>query len=452
MNIPIKLNHEYNLKIIDMNHLGQGFGKIDNFAIFVDNAITGDEVKVKIKLLKKSYAVAEIVKIIKPSEHRVLPKCHIADRCGGCQLQSMDYSEQLRLKTDRVKNDLIRIGELDKVEVKPTFGMKQITRYRNKAQYPVALDNGKVKIGFYQRGSHQIIDTDKCLIQHTINDKVVDIIREFINKYNIKPYNQRTNTGIIRHILTKVSFRTGDLMIVIITKGDKLPYKDELIKMCTKLPNVKSIVQNINNKRSNVILGEKCKTLYGEDKITDYIGHLKFKISPLSFFQVNPMQTEVLYQKALEYADLKGDETVFDLYCGIGTISLFLAKSAKKVYGVEIVKEAIKDAKENAELNKITNVEFYAGEAEELFPKFYKQGITADVVMLDPPRKGCEESVLETIVNMKPKKVVYVSCNPATLARDLKYLVAKGYKVGEVQPVDMFGFSVHVESVAVLNR
>lgn len=452
MDTPVKVNEQHQVIITDMNHLGQGFCRIDNFAVFVNGAITGDKVNIKIVAAKKSYAVADIIEIIEPSQNRVDPICKNAEICGGCQLLSMNYNEQLRQKRIRVETDLKRIGGFENIMVNDTLGMQEPTRYRNKAQYPVTKSKGKAKIGFYKRGSHEIVDTDKCMIQHEINDEVVAIIREYIEKYDVPAYNQRKHSGVIRHILTKVSFRTGDLMVVIITKGDNLPYQKELVDMLKKIPNLKSVVQNINNKRSNVILGEKCVTLYGDDKITDYIGDLEFKISPLSFFQVNPIQTEVLYGKALEYAQLKGDETVFDLYCGIGTISLFLAKSAKKVYGIEIVKEAIIDAKENAKRNNIDNAEFYAGTAEELFPKLYKEGIRADVVMLDPPRKGCEESVLETIVSMQPQKVVYVSCNPATLARDLKYLAENGYDVKEVQPVDMFGHSMHVECVTVLYR
>lgn len=452
MDIPVKTNELHEIKIIDMNHLGQGFSRIDNFAVFVNGAITNDEILAKIVLVKKNYAVAEIEKIIKPSEYRTEPICGKADICGGCQLQNMDYNAQLKMKTNRVKNDLMRIGGLEDVKVNDTLGMEQITRYRNKAQFPVGYSNGKLKIGFYKRGSQQIVDTESCIIQHDINDEVLKVFRQYMEKFKIKPYDQRTGKGIVRHILTKTSFKTGDLMIVIITKGEKLPHKKEFVDMCKEIPNVKSIIQNINNKRSNVILGEKCITLYGEDKITDYIEDLKFKISPLSFFQVNPMQTKVLYQKALEYAELKGEETVFDIYCGIGTISLFLARKAKKVYGIEIVKEAIQDAKENAKLNNINNAEFYAAAAEEIFPRLYSQGIKADVVVLDPPRKGCEQSVLDTIVKMQPKRVVYVSCNPATLARDLKYLSQNGYRVEEVQPVDMFGFTVHVETVVRLRR
>ncbi|MTI65662.1 MAG: 23S rRNA (uracil(1939)-C(5))-methyltransferase RlmD [Firmicutes bacterium] len=453
MDVPVKKNKKYNLEVIDINHRGQGVCKKDGFAIFVGNGILGDKGTVKINKVKKNYAVGEMVKIAKPSKHRVLPKCPISYNCGGCQLQDLNYQKQLDIKTERVKNDMKRIGKMDDIIIHDTLGMDEPFRYRNKAQFPVRMSNNKLSIGFYKRGSHEVVDTKSCVIQHKANDKVIKLVKDFIQKYKITPYNEKSNTGIIRHILTKVSFATGDLMVVIITNGRNIPYKDKLIKTLTdKIPNIKSIIQNINNRKSNVILGGETKLLYGDEKIIDYIGDLKFKISAKSFYQVNPIQTKVLYQKALEYANLTGNETVFDLYCGIGTISLFLSKKAKKVYGIEVVKEAILDAKENAKENNINNTEFYDGTAEEIFPKLYNKGVSADVVVIDPPRKGCDEAVLDTIVKMKPKRVVYVSCNPATLARDLKYLNESDYITKEIQPVDMFPHTMHVECVALIER
>ncbi|MGO1653209.1 23S rRNA (uracil(1939)-C(5))-methyltransferase RlmD, partial [Senegalia sp. (in: firmicutes)] len=445
MKSKVKENNIYESEIIDLNHRGQGVAKIDNFAVFVNDAIPGDVGDIKITTAKKNYAVGEFVEIKNPSDWRIDAPCHVVDDCGGCQIQKIDYHAQLDIKRKKVIDDIKRIAKLDGIKIHETIGMDQPFRYRNKAQFPIQARNNSVKIGFYKRGTHEIVDTNKCIIQHPITDKVIKVIREYINKYKVEPYDEKNGTGIIRHILTKTSFKTGDLMIVIITNGKRLPHKEELINsILENIEGVKSIIQNINTRKSNVILGQEIITLWGEDKIVDYIEDIKFNISPLSFFQVNPIQTEKLYNKALEYADLKEDETVFDLYCGIGSISLFLARTAKKVYGIEVVKTAIEDARLNAKINNINNTEFFAGKAEEVFPKLYKEGIRADVIVVDPPRKGCDERVLDTIVDMNPKRIVYVSCNPSTLARDLKYLDERGYKTKEIQPVDMFAHSVHV--------
>ncbi|KNF09128.1 23S rRNA (uracil-5-)-methyltransferase RumA [Gottschalkia purinilytica] len=453
MDLPVKKDDVVDIEIIDMSHEGLGVGKIDGFTIFINDGIVGDKGKAKITKVKKNFAEGKMLDIYEPSIHRIESKCKISHLCGGCQFQELDYNKQLEIKTNKVINDIRKIAKLEDTVVHPTIGMDSPFRYRNKGQVPVGIYNDKTMIGFYKKGSHEIVDTKSCIIQHELNDKVIEIVKEFMEKYDVKGYDKRTNKGVIRHILTKVSFRTNDLMIIIVTNTKKIPYKDELIDTLTsKIPNIKSIVQNINTKKTNLVMGEKNITIYGEDKIIDYIGDLKFKISPQSFFQVNPIQTEVLYNKALEYADLKGNETVFDIYCGIGTISLFLSKKAKKVYGIEVVEQAIKDARENAKLNNIENVELYDGTAEDIFPKLYDKGIKADVVVLDPPRKGCDELVLDTIVKMQPKKVVYVSCNPSTLARDLKYLSENGYKALEVQPVDMFPGTSHVECVVLMSR
>ncbi|SHH19685.1 23S rRNA m(5)U-1939 methyltransferase [Caloranaerobacter azorensis DSM 13643] len=449
----IKLNEIYEVKIEDINHKGQGVAKIEGFTVFIDGGLPGDKCKVKLVNIKKNYGVGEIVSIIEPSTKRVIPKCKISYACGGCQIQGLDYQEQLKIKTNKVKNDIKKIGHLEDVLIHDTLGMDNPYRYRNKAQFPVGRRNKKIAIGFYKRGSHEIVDTNSCIIQHEVNDKVIKLIKAYMKTYNIKPYDEKTGTGLIRHILTKTAFKTGDVMVVIITNGEKLPYKDKLIEILkSNITNLKSVIQNINTKKTNVILGDKTNVLFGTKKIIDYIGDLKFNISAKSFFQVNPVQTEVLYNKALEYAKLEGNEIVFDLYCGIGTISLFLAQKAKKVYGIEVVKEAIVDAMENARINGIENVEFYEGTAEEIFPKLYNHGIKADVVVVDPPRKGCDKKVLDTIVKMSPKRVVYVSCNPSTLARDLKYLDEKGYKTIEIQPVDMFPHTMHIETVVLIEK
>ncbi len=333
------------------------------------------------------------------------------------------------------------------------MGMEDPSRYRNKAQFPIQSINNSPAIGFYKKKSHDIIPTDKCIIQHDINDKIVKIIKTYINAYNVSIYDEKSHTGLLRHLVTKVGFTTNEVMVVLVANGKKLPYLSELASVLKEnIPGFKTLVVNVNKERTNVILGKENIVIYGNGKINDYIGDLVFEISPLSFFQVNPLQTEVLYNKALEYAELKENDTVFDIYCGIGSISLFLAQKATKVYGIEIVADAIKDAKINAELNNLDNVEFYVGKAEEVVPKMYKEGKTANVVVVDPPRKGCDEKVLDTIISMQPDRVVYVSCNPSTLARDLNYLDERGYKCIEIQPVDMFPHTMHVECVAKLRR
>ncbi|MCU9810873.1 23S rRNA (uracil(1939)-C(5))-methyltransferase RlmD [Paraclostridium sp. AKS81] len=447
-------DREYEVDVVDIGQGGVGIGKHDGFTVFVDGGLISDKLKVKITKSKKNYAVGEIVEIIEKSPFRVERVCSdkLSD-CGGCQIQELDYQKQLDIKTNEVKQTISRIGKLNDTLVHPTLGMENPFRYRNKAQFPIQKIDGKTVIGFYKKKSHDVIPTDKCIIQHDVNDKIIKIIKTYIKAYNVSIYDEKTHTGVLRHLVTKVGFETKEVMVVLVANGKKLPYLNELASVLKEnVPGFKTLVLNTNREKTNVILGKENKVIYGDGKINDYIGDLVFEISPLSFFQVNPSQTEVLYNKALEYADLKENDTVFDIYCGIGTISLFLAQKAKKVYGVEIVGDAIKDAKINAELNKLENTEFFVGKAEEVVPKLYKEGKTANVVVVDPPRKGCEESVLDTIVSMKPDKVVYVSCNPSTLARDLAYLDERGYKCKEIQPVDMFPHTMHVESVALLSR
>ncbi|MEW8961669.1 23S rRNA (uracil(1939)-C(5))-methyltransferase RlmD [Paraclostridium dentum] len=447
-------DREYEVDVVDIGQGGVGIGKHDGFTVFVDGGLISDKLKVKITKSKKNYAVGEIVEIIEKSPFRVERVCSdkLSD-CGGCQIQELDYQKQLDIKTNEVKQTISRIGKLNDTLVHPTLGMENPFRYRNKAQFPIQKIDGKTVIGFYKKKSHDVIPTDKCIIQHDVNDKIIKIIKTYIKAYNVSIYDEKTHTGVLRHLVTKVGFETKEVMVVLVANGKKLPYLNELASVLKEnVPGFKTLVLNTNREKTNVILGKENKIIYGDGKINDYIGDLVFEISPLSFFQVNPSQTEVLYNKALEYADLKENDTVFDIYCGIGTISLFLAQKAKKVYGVEIVGDAIKDAKINAKLNKLENTEFFVGKAEEVVPKLYKEGKTANVVVVDPPRKGCEESVLDTIVSMEPDKVVYVSCNPSTLARDLAYLDERGYKCKEIQPVDMFPHTMHVESVALLCR
>ena len=447
-------NKEYVVDIVDIGQGGVGIGKYEGFTVFVEGGLIQDKVKVRINKSKKNYAVGDIVKIIEKSRFRVERICSddLKD-CGGCQIQELDYNKQLELKTNEVKQVISRIGKLENVEIHETIGMKNPCRYRNKAQFPIQNINGETAIGFYKKKSHDVIPTDMCVIQHDINDKIIKIIKTYIQAYNVSLYNETTHTGVLRHLVTKVGFTTNEVMVVLVANGTNLPNLNELASVLKEnIPGFKTLVLNINKAKTNVILGKENKVIYGNGKINDYIGDLVFEISPLSFFQVNPIQTEVLYNKALEYAELKENDTVFDIYCGIGTISLFLAQKATKVYGIEIIEDAIKDAKINAKLNKLDNVEFYVGKAEEVVPKMYSEGKTADVVVVDPPRKGCDEKVLDTIVSMKPDRVVYVSCNPSTLARDLAYLNERGYKCVEIQPVDMFPHTMHVEAVAKLRR
>ena len=447
-------NKEYVVDIVDIGQGGVGVGKYEGFTVFVEGGLIQDKVKVRINKSKKNYAVGDIVEIIEKSPFRVDRICSddLKD-CGGCQIQELDYNKQLELKTNEVKQVISRIGKLENVEIHETIGMQSPCRYRNKAQFPIQNINGSTAIGFYKKKSHDVIPTDMCVIQHDINDKIIKIIKTYIQAYNVSIYNETTHTGVLRHLVTKVGFTTNEVMVVLVANGTNLPHLNELASVLEEnIPGFKTLVLNINKAKTNVILGKENKVIYGNGKINDYIGDLVFEISPLSFFQVNPVQTEVLYNKALEYAQLKENDTVFDIYCGIGTISLFLAQKATKVYGIEIVEDAIKDAKINAKLNNLNNVEFYVGKAEEIVPKMYSEGKTANVVMVDPPRKGCDEKVLDTIVSMQPDRVVYVSCNPSTLARDLAYLDERGYECEEIQPVDMFPHTMHVECVAKIKR
>lgn len=447
-------NKEYVVDIVDIGQGGVGIGKYEGFTVFVEGGLIQDKVKVRINKSKKNYAVGDIVEIIEKSPFRVDRICSddLKD-CGGCQIQELDYNKQLELKTNEVKQVISRIGKLENVEIHETIGMQSPCRYRNKAQFPIQNINGSTAIGFYKKKSHDVIPTDMCVIQHDINDKIIKIIKTYIQAYNVSIYNESTHTGVLRHLVTKVGFTTNEVMVVLVANGTNLPHLNELASVLKEnIPGFKTLVLNVNKAKTNVILGKENKVIYGNGKINDYIGDLVFEISPLSFFQVNPVQTEVLYNKALEYAELKENDTVFDIYCGIGSISLFLAQKATKVYGIEIVEDAIKDAKINAKLNNLNNVEFYVGKAEEVVPKMYSEGKTANVVVVDPPRKGCDEKVLDTIVSMKPDRVVYVSCNPSTLARDLAYLDERGYKCVEIQPVDMFPHTMHVETVAKLRR
>ena len=465
------------LTIEDIGVSGEGIGKVDGYTLFVKDTVIGDVVRVKIMKAKKNYGYARLMDIIKPSKDRVEPACPIARQCGGCQIQAMNYNAQLKYKQKLVKDNLLRISGLTEgvdYEMCEILGMDTPFRYRNKAQYPVGEDkDGNIVMGFYAGHTHSIIacPDDDCMLGHRDNAFILNAVKEWMKEYRVRAYNENIHKGTVRHVLIRTGYHTDEVMVCLVTK--KMLRKeaaDGLVKAIQKLKlNVASLVVNINKEDTNVILGKECITLYGRPYIEDYIGDIKFQISPLSFYQVNPKQTEVLYNKALEFAGLKGNESVWDMYCGIGTISLFLAKKAGKVYGVEIVPQAIEDAKNNAKINNIDNAEFFVGKAEEVVPAFYKKqtGVQSDndsidskeydmtrpdVVVVDPPRKGCDKKLLDTIVSMTPDRIVYVSCDSATLARDLKLLVEYGYKVEKVQPVDQFGNTVHVETVVLLSH
>ena len=451
--VPVTKNEHYTITIHDIGTRAEGIGKVEDFTVFIDKALPGDVVEARIIKIKKNFAFGKLINIIEPSPLRVEPKCPVATQCGGCQLQHFAYQGQLDYKRKKVEDVLLRIGKIEDVDVKPTIGMDNPYMYRNKAQFPVRRENGELKIGFFAPRSHRIVDTDTCDIQHESNTEIIKILREFLTDQGTSIYDEKEHKGLVRHIVTKVGFHTNEIMVCIVINGKTLPASDDLVKRLQAIKEVKSIVLNHNKEKGNVILGNDITTLYGNSYIRDYIGDIEFEISPLSFFQVNPVQTEVLYNKVMEYAQLTGEETVWDAYCGIGSISLFLAQKAKMVYGVEIVPAAIEDARRNAVVNKTQNVEFIVGQAEEVIPyKFNEEGIKADVIVVDPPRKGCDESLLKTIVEMGPKRVVYVSCDPGTLARDLNYLAGHGFRVVEVQPVDMFPQTNHVETVVLMSR
>lgn len=452
--MEFKKNDVLIVKIEDMGTEGEGIGKIEGYTLFIKDAIIGDVVEAKLMKLKKNYAYARLMKLITPSPYRTEPKCPVYRQCGGCQIQPLSYEQQLKFKQKKVQNNLERIGDFSNIPMEPIMGMEEPYHYRNKAQFPVGTDkNGAVITGFYAGRTHDIIPNTKCYLGAAENEKILQIVLNFMKKYHISAYNEETGKGLIRHVLIRKGFSSGELMVCLVINGRKLPHSEALIKELTALQGMTSITLNVNEKKTNVILGAEVLPLWGQTCIQDKIGDITYRISPLSFYQVNPVQTKRLYETALEYAGLHGDETVWDLYCGIGTISLFLAQKAKQVYGVEIIPQAIEDARVNAKLNGMDNVQFYVGKAEEVLPELYeKEGIYADVIVVDPPRKGCDEKCLDTIVKMQPKRVVYVSCDSATLARDLRYLCDRGYQVERVRGCDMFPQTGHVECVTLLQK
>ena len=442
------------LKIEDCGIDGEGIGKADGFTVFVKDAVIGDTVRAKIMKAKKNYGYGRLEEIITPSPDRVEPKCQFARQCGGCQLQALSYEKQLEFKTSKVRGHLERIGGFTDIPMEKILGMEQPFHYRNKAQFPVGKSkDGRIITGFYAGRTHSIIENRDCALGVTRNKEVLDRVIAHMEKFHIQPYDENTGKGLMRHVLIRYGFFTDEMMVCLIINGENLPGEEALVKSLRQIPETVSVMVNVNKKRNNVILGEKVRLLWGQPYITDKIGEISYQISPLSFFQVNPYQTGRLYGKALEYAQLSGNETVWDLYCGIGTISLFLAQKAKMVRGVEIIPAAIENAKENARLNGFDNTEFFVGKAEEVLPEqFARTGERADVIVVDPPRKGCDETLLSTIIEMQPDRVVYVSCDSATLARDLKYLCERGYELKKVCPVDMFPNTVSVETVVLLSH
>lgn len=481
-----KKNQYLTVTIEDMSDKGEGIGKTDGFTLFVKDAVIGDTVEVKIMKAKKHYAYAHLEKLVVPSPYRVEPVCPVHRQCGGCQLQALSYEQQLLFKQRKVLHSLVRIGGFEEAFIdgvmEPILGMEQPYHYRNKAQYPVGTDKeGNPVAGFYAGRTHSIVPNLDCSLGVEENGKILEIILEYMKTKKVSAYDETTGQGLIRHVLIRKGFTSGELMVCVVVNGNALPGQEYLIGRLTQIPGMTSISISINTQNTNVIMGREIRTLWGRPHISDTIHvrdmrregypftgrELTFHISPLSFYQVNPVQTEKLYSLVLEYAGLTGRETVWDLYCGIGTISLFLAGQAKKVYGVEIVPQAIEDARENARRNGIENAEFFVGKAEEVLPEFYEKlsggempdadlseadMLHPDVIVVDPPRKGCDEACLDTMLKMHPERIVYVSCDPATLARDLKVLCEGGYEIKRVRPTDMFGGTVHIETIVALSR
>ncbi|MDB4867887.1 MAG: methyltransferase [Cohnella sp.] len=466
---PVETGQIVESDIVGLTLEGEGVGRVQGFTLFIRGALPGERVRAKVVSIGNSFGRARMTDVLTRSVHRRFAPCPIYEECGGCQLQHLSYVGQLEWKRQYVVDSLMRIGKLpvagepvrgdaadsvrSPIVVHPVIGMADPWRYRNKAQVPIGQSEGGLVGGFYEQGSHDIVEMEACLIQQEENEQTVRAVKEAARTLGISAYNRSTGRGLLRHVVVRHAAATGQRMVVLITNGRDIPYEDELIGLIREqVPGVASIVQNINTFRTAVVFGEHTRTLWGEDVIYDEIGDIRFAISARSFFQVNPEQTKQLYDAAVRYAGLTGEETVVDAYCGIGTISLFLARHARRVYGVEIVPEAIEDARRNAILNGIHNVEFTVGAAERVFPRWQASGITPDVIVVDPPRKGCDSVLIQSMLESRPKRIVYVSCNPSTLARDLRLLEDGGYRTVEVQPVDMFPHTVHVECVVSVHR
>jgi len=447
----IQKNEELEVEIIDQGYEGEGIAKVDSFVVFVPEAIQGETVRIKILKVKQNIAFAKLLTVLKSSPYRIVPDCGTYAKCGGCNLRHVDYQASLEMKKQAVKNTLQKALQKE-IEIAEIIGMENPCYYRNKLQYPVGVnENGEMTMGVFAKRSHRIIPTEDCKIQNQDCQKVAQDVFAFLKEHQITGYDETTNQGLVRHIIVRIGIKTDEIMLILVLTSWELPYEEELMKTVTNQnPKVKTIIKNLNHQNTNVILGKENKTIYGEGYIFDYLGDKKFKISPLSFYQVNPVQTVKLYQKAVEYAALTGQETIFDLYCGVGTIGIFAADKAKKLYGIEIVKNAIQDARENAKINHVDNAAFLVGKVETILPELLeKEKVRPDVVFLDPPRKGCDRMAIETLLNVLPKKIVYISCNPASLARDLAILEEK-YHLEEISLSDMFPGTGHVESVSIL--
>ncbi len=449
--MQIEKNKEYVVDIIDNGFQGEGIAKIDGLTIFIPNAIKGEKIKILIVKVLSSHAFGKIIEIIKPSKYRVESDCPTYKRCGGCSLRHVEYKETLKMKQNAVQS-LVNKTLNTKIQVQETEGMEYPYHYRNKAQYPVGLNkDGKPVMGVFANRTHEIIPIDTCYIQNEQTEEIAKFIFNFLVNNNISFYNEKTQKGLVRHIVTKIGIKTNEIMCIIVINGDSFPKENELVRdLKNKFPNIKSIIKNINTKNTNVILGKENINLFGNGYITDVLGNYKFKISPMSFYQVNPVQAEKLYNLGVKYAEITKNDIVFDLYCGIGTISLCMSKFAKKVYGVEIVEEAIEAAKENAKINNVENTEFIAGDVEKVLSNLIdNKKVISDIIMVDPPRRGLDNTSVENIKKVSPKKLVYISCNPATLMRDLAKLEDK-YEIKNIKPVDMFPYTSHVECVTVL--
>ena len=464
MNMNIQKNQIFTVTITDMSADGEGIGHLEEsgtggYTLFVKDALIGDTVRTRIVRPKKGYAFARLEEILTPSPDRVTPVCPVARQCGGCQLQALSYEKQLEFKNNKVKNCLIRIGgfapEKAAAMLEEPVGMEEPFHYRNKAQFPIGTDReGRLIAGFYAGRTHTIIEAEDCTLGVRENRDILRIVLDFCGEKKIPAYDEASGKGLLRHVLIRKGFATGQVLVCLVLNGTRLPGEKELAeRLFAGIPGMTSFSVSVNTDRSNVILGKEVRTVRGADRIEDTIGDLTFSISPLSFYQVNPAQTEKIYRQALDYAGLTGTETVWDLYCGIGTISLFLARGAKSVCGVEAVPAAIEDARRNAARNGIANARFFVGKAEEVLPeKYAAEGIRADVIVVDPPRKGCDEACLSTMVRMEPKRIVYVSCDPATLARDLKYLAGNGYEPVKARVFDNFAQGVHCETVVLISK
>lgn len=449
----LRINDIVEVKITSLGSSGEGVGRTEGFAIFVPNALPGETVTVKLKNVKKTYAAGTLVKVLEPAPERVKPVCAVYYQCGGCQLQQLSYAGQLAVKQQQVIDALERIGHFKGIKVEKTLGAVNPLNYRNKMQVPVAGDKGNLEIGCFALGTHRVINVEACYIQKEKNNEIAAVVRAWMKQYKIPAYNEDKRTGMIRHVMGRVGVETGEIMVVIVAAVKAIPHMKELVTMLkAQIPGVTSVLLNINTRHTNVIMGEQTRLVYGKPIINDKIGSLKFSISAQSFFQVNSEQARVLYDTALSFAALTGEESVVDVYCGTGTITLFLAQKAKIACGIEIVPSAIEDARKNAMANGITNAKFILGDAAQKLPELMGKGSHPDVIVLDPPRAGCDERVLRSILSVKPKRIVYVSCNPATLARDLALLCTKDYKINRVQPVDMFPQTHHVETVTLMSR